>query len=770
MPPFRLARRFAALLCLLLSPTMLPAAGSVFDPEKLKEIDAAVDRAIASGSVPGAVLHLEARGDAYVKAYGNRTLKPAREALTADTLFDLASLTKVLCTAPAILRLVEQGALSLDQTASSILPSFTSHGKDAITIRQLLTHVSGLQAGFPKEEPPSSYEAGLDWIFACQPLHAPGRRVLYSDLNFILLGEILRRKTGDSLDSLARRELWAPLRMWDTTFRPGHSLQRRIAPTEVVDGQLLRGIVHDPTCRRVGGVAGHAGAFGTAADVARFARMMLQGGQLDGVRVLSPATAKLMTTAQTPRGLREKRGLGWDIDSALSGPRGKHFRAGTSYGHTGFTGTSIWVDPSRDVFLVLLTSRLHAKNGDVRQFRYDLATLAAEAVRPAAKPSAAKPNPKPPAVMNGVDVLEADGFRPLAGKSVGLITNHTGRNRAGKSTIDLLHQAPGVRLRVLFGPEHGIRGELDQAQIADGKDGATGLPVYSLFGEAKKPLPAQLAGLDALVFDIQDIGCRFYTYISTMSLAMEAAAENGLALYVLDRVNPIGGTVVDGPSYVSATSFTACHNISIQHGMTVGELAHMIRAEKKLDLDLTVVPVAHWDRAQRWDETGLPWVNPSPNMRSLEAALLYPGIGLLEFMSLSVGRGTDTPFEQVGAPYLDASALAAHLTKQKFPGIRFEPVRFTPSATVFAGEPCSGVRFRITDRDRLRPIDTALATAQYLMRHHADRCQPEKFNTLLVHPSFRLIEGQAPLATIRAGWAESFAAFRARREQYLLYR
>lgn len=767
MPSSRLALPLVALLVFALS-RPLPAETTVFLPEKLKEIDSVVERAIAAGLMPGAVLHLEAHGQIYVKAYGARALKPKREPMTVDTWFDLASLTKVIATAPAILQLIERGDLRLDQTLASVLPAFTGHGKEAITIRQLLAHTSGLAAGFPKEDPPANYEAALQWLCACKPPSAPDREVNYSDLNFLLLGEVLRRKTGESLDRLVCREVWAPLRMWDTAFRPGPALLPRIAPTEPVEGRPLRGVVHDPTARRLGGLCGHAGAFGTAQDLARFARMMLHGGELDGVRVLTPASVKLMTKPQTPPKLREKRGLGWDIDSSHSEmPRGKLFRPGVSYGHTGFTGTSVWIDPSRETFLILLTSRLQSARGDVRQLRYDLATLAAAAVAPPTGKES--PVPARPPVLNGVDVLEADAFRPLAGQRVGLITNPTGRTRRGRSTIDLLHHAPGVQLRALFGPEHGIRGNLDQPEIADGKDDATGLPVYSLFGETKKTAAMPLEGLDALVFDIQDVGCRFYTYISTMSLAMEAAASKHVAFFVLDRVNPIGGIVVDGPAYVSATSFTACHNIAIQHGMTVGELARMIRAEKRLDLDLTVVPVAHWDRAQRWDATGLTWVNPSPNLRSLDAALLYPGVGLLEFMSLSVGRGTDRPFEHAGAPYLDGAALAAYLTRQNLPGIRFAPVDFTPSANVFAGQLCHGVRFAITDRDKLRPIDTGLAIAQYLMRHHADLCQPDRFNNLLAHPSIRLVQAQASRSEIRADWADSFAGFQTRRQRYLMY-
>jgi uncharacterized protein YbbC (DUF1343 family) len=249
-------------------------------------------------------------------------------------------------------------------------------------------------------------------------------------------------------------------------------------------------------------------------------------------------------------------------------------------------------------------------------------------------------------VRLGIDVLVDDQFKRLEGKRVGLITNHTGLDRTGKSTADLLHQAPNVKLVALFGPEHGIRGTLDRDGITDSVDEATGVRVYSLYGETRKPTPRHLEGLDALVFDIQDIGTRFYTYESTMGLAMEAAADAGIEFIVLDRPNPIGGEIVEGPLLdTGRESFVGYHTIPVRHGMTVGELAQMFAKERKIDVDLTVVELEGWRRSQYLFETGLTWVNPSPNMRSLEAALLYPGIGLLETTNVSVGRGTDTPFE-----------------------------------------------------------------------------------------------------------------------------
>src|SRR5581483_2880797 len=291
-------------------------------------------------------------------------------------------------------------------------------------------------------------------------------------------------------------------------------------------------------------------------------------------------------------------------------------------------------------------------------------------------------------VSTGIDVLQRGGFVPLRGRRVGLITNHTGLNREGHATADLLHAAPNLQLAALFGPEHGIRGALDE-HVPDMKDEATGLPVYSLYGARNRPTAEQLAGLDTLVFDIQDIGTRFYTYISTLGLTLEEAAKHGLRYVVLDRPNPLGGLEVEGPlADADQLSFTAYHRLPIRHGMTVGELARLFNAEKKLGADLQVILVEGWRRADFWDATNLTWVNPSPNMRSLTEALLYPGIGLLETTNISVGRGTDTPFEIFGAPWLDGRRLAAALNAREAPGVRFVPVRFTPKSSVYAGQAC----------------------------------------------------------------------------------
>jgi uncharacterized protein YbbC (DUF1343 family) len=335
-------------------------------------------------------------------------------------------------------------------------------------------------------------------------------------------------------------------------------------------------------------------------------------------------------------------------------------------------------------------------------------------------------------VLTGIDVLEQSSYRQLKGKRIGLITNHTGRNRSGISTAKLLQQAEGVELTALFSPEHGFAGALDVSKVDDSLDPETGLKVFSLYGETRKPTPQMLEGLDTLVFDIQDIGCRFYTYVSTMGEAMKAALESGKGFVVLDRPNPLGGIQVGGPLLDEGKeSFVGYHRIPLQHGMTIGELARMLQKEKYPELDLTVIECQGWRRSMPWDETGLQWINPSPNMRSLNAAFLYPGIGIWEMTNLSVGRGTDAPFEWFGAPWMDAVRVADQLNGYGVAGVRFVPCEFTPSSSKFQGELCQGVRLVIVDRRSLDPVSLGLAVAHALRRLHSDSWDTKQMNRLL---------------------------------------
>jgi len=374
----------------------------------------------------------------------------------------------------------------------------------------------------------------------------------------------------------------------------------------------------------------------------------------------------------------------------------------------------------------------------------------------------------PAAVLNGIDVLKRDGFARLKGLKVGLVTNHTGQDRERNPTIDLLHKAEGVKLKLLFSPEHGIRGEEDHEKITDTKDQGTGLPVKSLYGKTRSPLPADMEGLDALVFDIQDIGCRFYTYISTMANCIDQAGKSKVKFIVLDRVNPIG-PAVEGPVLTEERSFIATHEIPVRHGMTAGELALMINGERKSGAQVEVVKCE--GAGLRWyDRCGLPWRNPSPNMRSLDAATLYPGVGLLEFCDISVGRGTDAPFSLVGAPYVDELRFAAELTRAGLPGVGFVPVRFTPVASVFKGRECGGVRIQVTNRDIFRPVDLGVVMASAFHRLYGKQAGISKMLKLTGDRATvdAVLAGKS-LDEIRVAWEPGLRAFSTARAPYLLY-
>ena len=748
-----------------------------------------VDAAIAQHELPGAVI-LVGYGDAvvYQRALGRRAVEPAAEAMTEDTIFDLASLTKVVATTTSVMQLVEEGRVRLRDPVARFIPAFAARGKEAITIQQLLTHTSGLAPDLPLEEEFHGAEEAIRRASELAPASPPGEKFVYSDINFFLLGDIVRRVSGQRLDEYVAAHLFGPLRMTDTRFLPPESWRPRIAPTErcrplswpcAAGGAtvpFLRGIVHDPTARRMDGVAGHAGLFSTAADLSRFCRMLLHGGELDGVRVLSPAAVDRMTSAATPAAMKDVRGLGWDIDTTYSSNRGDLFPIGASFGHTGFTGTSLWIDRKSGGYVVFLSNRVHPDGkGDVTALRGRVATIAAAALsersaQAFAPRDAARLGDAP--VLAGIDVLESDGFALLKGKRVGLVTNHTGVTRRGVSTIDLLAGAPAVTLVALFSPEHGIRGQLDDI-VESGRDERTGLPVHSLYGKTRRPTDDMLKGIDTLVIDLQDIGARFWTYATTMEFVVEEAARHRLPVVVLDRPNPIGGVAVEGPMQdASAIGFTGYVTLPIRHGVTMGELARLFNAERHVGADLTVVAMRNWRRDAWFDETGAPWVAPSPNMRNLIAATLYPGIGAIEQTNISVGRGTDTPFEQVGAPWIDGTSLAATLNARAIPGVSFYPVAFTPSAGAkYAGQRCNGVFIVVTDRHALEPVRVGVEIASALTRTYRDQFRLDDAATQL--GSKRAIAsiraGEDP-AAIAASFETDERAWRATREKYLLYR
>jgi uncharacterized protein YbbC (DUF1343 family) len=355
---------------------------------------------------------------------------------------------------------------------------------------------------------------------------------------------------------------------------------------------------------------------------------------------------------------------------------------------------------------------------------------------------------------------------------VGLITNATGLASDGQRTIDLLAHAPNVKLVALFSPEHGIEGAVPAgAKVGASHDASTGLPIYSLYGEVRRPTATMLRGIDTLVFDLQDAGARFYTYITTLGYSLEVAGTKGIDFCVLDRPNPINGISVDGPVLdPDLRSFVGYFPMPIRHGMTVGELAEMFNAEYHLSVRLHVIPMQGWQRTDWLDETGQAWNNPSPNLRNLTEETLYPGVCLLEGTNVSVGRGTDTPFEVLGAPWTDGKALAAYLNDKKIQGVRFLPANFRPLSGIFAGQVCHGVQILLIDRQALEPTEMGVELLSALWH-----LSPQNFQldgTLRLLGSRKVLEaihaGQSP-SRIWYDWQEPLEKFKKIRAKYLLY-
>ncbi|HET7876088.1 MAG TPA: exo-beta-N-acetylmuramidase NamZ domain-containing protein, partial [Methylomirabilota bacterium] len=670
-----------------------------------------------------------------------------------------------------------------DAPLGRYLKEFATPAYQGVTIRRMLTHSAGfpdlpsrqaMTHGFP-EAARIQAQVGL-WA-------TPGSTFLYSDTGFILLGEVVRRVSGEPLDRFVQRRFFAPLGMRDTAFHPPESWHRRIAPTETVNsGPPLRGVVHDGNARLLGGVAGHAGLFSTADDLARYCLMLLKGGTLGGRRYLKSGTVSAMFEPYTIG--ESTRALGWDMASPYSRTLGSFFPAG-GVGHTGFTGTAIWMDPASRTYLLVLSSRVHPYGrGSVNELRRRAsaavavriaskddppeAGIPAEALAPAADLPASSAEP----TLTGLDVLAAENFARLDGRSVALVTNQTGVDAKGRRGIDLIAATPGVRLRAIFSPEHGLDGQLD-AKVPNGRDTATGVPVWSLYNDTRRPTAEMLAGVTTIVFDIQDVGVRYYTYLTTLVYVMEEAARRGIPLVVLDRPNPITGRVVEGPVMdPDLRSFTAPHLIPVRTGLTIGEFARMVAWERGLGVDLTVVPMERWQRGQWFDQTGLPWVNPSPNIRSLVEALLYSGIGLLEATNVSVGRGTPTPFEVVGAPWIaEPAELAEAMNALKLPGVHFEPATFTPTSSVYAGQAVGGVRLEVTDRDAIRPVTVALALARELAERYPAQFRPAAIQNLLVNRSTMWSFLRADPLSRLLSWADATrTSFLQRRASYLIYR
>ena len=753
------------------------ASSQVLREDQMTPISEIAKRAIQAGRIPGAVILIANEGKVvYRKAFGVSALKPKKLSMAIDTIFDVASLTKVIATSTAVLQLVEMGKLNLEDPVAKYWPEFKGSGKEEITVRDLLTHYSGLRPSLDQRPNWTGYATALRMIEEEKPLFPPGTNFIYSDINFIILGELVWRLSGEPLSTYSAEHIFKPLGMEDTGFRPSSVLRPRIAPTEYLygtTGKMLWGEVHDPTANSMGGVAGHAGLFSTADDLAIFAQMVLDGGSRKSVQILSPLTVKKMTTPQSPPDKIPLRGLGWNIDSSLASE--------SSYGHTGFTGTGIWIDPVSNTYVIILTNRVHPNGrGKVEPLRAKILSFVNEAIGPVSVERGLASRPLPSQdeqgennnemVQTGIDVLVAEKFDSLAGLRLGLITNHSGIDSAGRRTVDLLHKARGVKLVSIFSPEHGFSGKAE-GRVASAKEPLTGLPMHSLYGNTLSPTQTMLAGLDALVFDIQDAGARFYTYISTMGYAMEACAKRGIPFYVLDRPNPINALLVQGPVLDSnLRSFTGYFPLPVRHGMTVGELAKMFNAERKMGVKLHVIKMHGYERSHWYDETGLLWLSPSPNLQTLTEAILYPGVAMVEGANVSVGRGTMTPFELFGAPWVNGEELASYLNNRNIQGVRFMPVDFKPNSSLFKNQLCHGVQIVLLNRQMLDSPALGIEIASALYRLHPKDFQIDK--TLGLIGSRKVLQaikaGQDP-ASIAQDWQGPLEQFCMLRSRYLLY-
>ena len=812
----RQARLRWVVVCLLFLPLTLPAVAQQLSSvtsssgsesasgADFSSLDAILQDAVAKHLAPGFVCIIGHNDHVvYRKAFGERSLEPTRAPMTVDTIFDMASLTKVMVTTTSVMRLVQDGKIKLNDPVAAYIPEFRSDGKNEITVRMLLTHYSGLPEDLDLKAQWQGHDTAFRMAMDTKPIYPPGMRFLYSDINFEVLGFLVERVSGMPLEEFAAKHIFEPLHMEHSRFLPPQTWLPNIAPTEYDEHHhMLHGVVHDPTARRMGGVAGHAGLFSTADDTALFAQELLKGD-----KILKRVTIEKMTTPQTPPWAVSVRGFGWDIDSPFASNRGDLLPVG-SFGHTGFTGTSLWIDTVTDTYIILLSNAVHPNgHGNVISLRTRVATAVAAALNLNVTEeqklrlsritgynetyAAARRIPfRNAQVKAGVDVLEAHNFTDFhvpTGKRlrIGVVSNHTGVDTQGRRTVDVLAHAPGVELVAIFSPEHGFGGKLDTGKIADARDEATGVTVYSVYGNSdakRRPSPEVLKTLDAVVYDIQDIGVPYYTYETTLGYFLEAAAKAGKELFVLDRVNPITGAYVQGPvadadrfkdmtpERRASHEFTSYSETPIRHGMTVGELARMWNTERKINAKLTVIPVEGWQRGDWYDSTGLLWINQSPNMRSLNEATLYPGVGEIEGTNISVGRGTDTPFEVVGAPWIKATEFADYLNQRGISGVRFVPIQFTPNDSNYAKQLCQGVNIVVVDRNTLDGPLLGVELAGALHKLYPNQWNMEKlFDLLMNRPVVEAIGRDEDPRRIADDWRDGVEKFEEVRKKYLMY-
>ncbi|MDK1021024.1 MAG: DUF1343 domain-containing protein [Candidatus Hydrogenedentes bacterium] len=670
-------------------------------------IRAALRKAVKESGSPGAVLYIGDLERDYLQiAHGDRQRIPSRKSVRNDTLYDLASLTKVVATATAVMMLRDEGAFRLDQSITDFvpIPAFRE-----MRIFDLLTHTSGLVPVERYFETMDSLDEMLQRYAEEGIENPPGVMHSYSDVGFMLLGRLVEIVAQDSLDAFCRKRIFEPLGMTRTAFNPPVEWSANCAATEDDPwrGRIVLGEVHDENTYAVGGVSGQAGLFSTTADLARFCRAFLRGD------LLKRSTVDEMTRfGSVP--LYPWQGLAWQIDPWSSKKTG-FLPSRNAFGHAGWTGTSLWMDRATGLFVILLSNTIHPS----REVRDN------ETLRRIVHTAIGDTFYRTVNAHSGLDRLVRENFTVLEDKRIALLTNHAAVDQLGRHIFQLLPFALNTELRLVYSPEHGIQGQAEAGETVEGQRGP--VSVISLYGDRKTPSQEELSRVDLFIVDLQDIGSRYYTYMATMRQCMAACAKAKVPVLVLDRPNPLGGQVLEGPIAVDTSSLVSNTAIPVRHGMTMGELATWYTQTdlKNRHVDLTVNLLDNWQPRRFFHECNLPWVPPSPNIPTPETALLYAGMCLFEATNLNEGRGTDTPFALIGAPWLDASGVIGAVKRQESAGCELHDVTYTPrSIPGKASDPryrdhlCHGIRIEVTDFDRFRPFTLAVALLIVIRKRH----------------------------------------------------
>lgn len=722
----------------------------------------ALAEAVQEARAPGAVLFVGESGRRiFLDAAGYAQLEPVRRPARTDTLYDLASLTKVVAATTAILKLRDAGALRLDQSASDFVPIEPLRG---VAIEHLLRHTAGFSETNRYYRLVSTADELVSW-YAFDGLDAaPGERYRYSDASFVLLAKIVEVAALQPFDVFCANEIFRPLQMRETTFNPAPELAARCAATEHCRwrGRVVVGQVHDENAYAIGGVSGHAGLFSTAEDLGRFCFGLMNGALLD------LETVREMTR---PGGFAPYpwQALGWHVDPWQTKALG-WLPSRTAFGHTGWTGTSIWMDPERQNCVVLLSntphpSRRRMRNGPLRKTVH-------KAVGAALYPDSTNAH-------SGLDRLMREEFDRIRKSRYAVLTNRAAVDFLGRNILEVLSLAPAdCRLVRLFSPEHGLSGELEAGAHVE-SDRWNGVEVVSLYGGQRAPEPDQLREIDLFLVDLQDVGARYYTYHATMKRCLEACEAAGVPVLVLDRPNPLGGVVLEGPIARDTESIVSAAAIPVRHGMTMGEMALWYKQTEFRRVVLDVLGLDGWTPDRYFEQTSLPWVAPSPNIPSARTALWYVGNCLFEGINLNEGRGTETPFEVIGAPWLNPEHVIAEVPDALRAGAGLEPVTYTPVSMpgksvdpLYRNIECRGIRFHLADAARLRPLGLALAIIAAARAVHPDRVEwagQPSFDTLIGETDTRrALEDGLPVEQIVARWTADLNRFdRSRPKLYL---